>query len=45
MLGNCVVFKIRELYLPSGLVAIVFLLNTENEEGRRADQTQLFHQH
>lgn len=41
----CSVFKIRELHLPGGLVAIVFLLNTENEAGRRADETQLLHQH
>lgn len=41
----CSIFKIRELHLSSGLVAIVFLLNTENEAGRRADETQLFHQH
>lgn len=44
MLGNeCSIFEIRKLYLPSGLVAIVFLLSTENEAGRRADETLLFH--
>jgi len=28
----CSIFEIRELHLLSGLVAIVFLLNTENEQ-------------